>query len=193
MSATPSRDSYDHDCRDLLGKIDHYGYTVIVVGTGECSVPGCTCPPDPYPYAYSLGMFQYDDHPEVVVFGLPLSHVNAVVDPVYEAAAAGRPLAVGREHRHRLASGASFSLLPVPGLWVRRDPGRIGWWFNLFGGHPVGPPFVQVCWADRHGRMPWDIECELGVAHAQPVLEHNSLRYPRPPRQAGRHNRGRHR
>jgi hypothetical protein len=179
----------DDDLAELVAKIDHHGYTMIVVGTGECSVPGCVCSPEPYPYAYSLGLVEHD-HPELVVFGLPLTHVNTVAAPVFEAAAAERPLAVGREHRHHLAAGPIIALVPVPDLWVRRDPGRIGGWLDVFAStYRRIPPFLQICWADAEGAMPWEPDCHPDVAALQPLLADDPLRYPRPPRNVRRQRR----
>lgn len=190
MTAEPRPDPFDAIRDDLIDKIDRYGYSMIVVGTGECAVPGCTCRPEPYPYAYSLGMGRYD-HPEMVVFGLSLEYVNGVARPVYEAAAAGRPLAAGRELRHRLTNGAVISLVPVPELWLRRDVHRIGGWFDVFGAGGPLPTFVQICWADRFGAMPWERECDPRVAALQPLLADHPTKYPPPPRNIGRHRRRR--
>lgn len=191
MSADPQPDPYDEINADLLANIDRYGYTMIVVGTGECSVPGCTCQPEPYPYAYSLGLIDHD-HPELVTFGVPRSHVNTLARPVYEAAAAGRALPIGRQHRHQLEGGPTISLVPVPELWVRRDPGRIGGWLDVYSASRARlPSFVQICWSDVNGALPWEPECDPDVAALQPILADDPLRYPRPPRNSARHHRRR--
>jgi hypothetical protein len=188
MTAEPTPEFLDQLRADTIDRIERYGYTATVVGTGECSVPGCTCSPEPYPYAYSLGLCEHG-HPELVVFGLPLTHVNTVMKPVFEAVRDGSPLAIGREHRHDLGGGPVVSLLPVPDLWVQRDPGRIGGWFDVYRSAP--PPFVQICWADRHGAMPWQPDCDREVSALQPILADDPLRYPRPPRNTARHRRRR--
>lgn len=188
MTLEPAPDIFEQQRAATIDRIRRFGYTANVIGTGECFVPGCGCKPEPYPYAYSLGLCELDQ-PELVVFGLPLAGVNAAMDPVYAAARDGRPLAVGREHRHDVGNGRFLSLLAVPELWVRRDPGRIGGWFDIYGG-PM-PTFVQICWADRDGAMPWEAECASQVTDLQPILADDALRYPRPPRNTARHKRRR--
>lgn len=192
MTTEPTPEYWEREHQQTLDRIERYGYTAMVIGTGECSVPGCDCRPEPYPYAYSLGFCGFD-HPELVTLGLPLSAVNAVMDPIMAAARAGEPLAVGRDQRHELAGGGPVvSLVPVPDLWVRRDPGRIGAWIDVFG--PPLPSFVQLCWADRDGHLPWDERCDPAVAAAQPLLDDDPIRYPKPPRNRARHlRRGRRR
>ncbi len=132
MTIERTPDIYDQLRRDAIERIERHGYTTMVVGTGECAVPGCTCRPEPYPYAYSLGVCEYD-HPELVTFGLPLRAINAVMDPVVDALRSGAPLAIGPEHRHEFDRGLVISLVPVPELWVRRDPGRIRAWIAAIG------------------------------------------------------------
>lgn len=188
MTAERLPDIFDRLRQDAIERIERHGYTAVVVGTGECAVPGCTCRPEPHPYAYSLG-FCTHDHPELVVFGLTLPAVNTVMDPVLAALRSGAPLAVGQQHRHQLLRGPVISLVPVPELWLRRDPGRIGAWLDLYG--PPLPSFVQICWADRNGHLPWDVNCDPAVAAAQPVLTDDPIRYPRPPRTRQRHRRRR--
>jgi hypothetical protein len=184
----PSPDDWrDEWVDDMRSKVDEHGYGVVVVGTGECSFPGCTCEPEQYPYAYSIGMVEHG-LPELVTFGVPLSHVNALMRPVFEAGHHGE-LEMGREARHRFGTGAPVALVPVPRLWVQRDPGRIGGWIDLYSGSRPIPDFVQVCWADRDDRMPWDTGSDPAAAALQPVLADDPLRYPRPPRNNGRHRR----
>jgi hypothetical protein len=193
MSASARPDPFDELRANTVARIEQYGYTMTVVGTGDCEVPGCTCGPAPYPYAYSLGLVEHDQ-PELVMFGVPLSHVNTLARPVYEAIVAGRPLAAGREHRHELTSGAIISLVPVPDLWLRRDPGRVGGWLDVYAStHRRLPAFTQICWADAAGSMPWEPACDTAVAAIQPVLADDPLRYPRPPRNTARHRRQRQR
>ncbi len=186
MTRDQTPDVFEQVLLDTIGRIERFGYTAAVIGTGECSVPGCNCSAEPYPYSYSLGFCDFD-HPEVVSFGLTLQNVNELMNPVFEAVRAGAPLEVGQEHRHHLPCGAVISLVPVPDLWVRRDPGRIGGWLQLFG--PALPEFVQICWADRDGNLPWEPDCDPAVAAAQPLLADDPLRYPKPPRNQGRHRR----
>ena len=177
-------DGLDGLTREAIDRIDRFGFTAAIVGTGDCSVPGCRCEPEPHPFAYSLGMVEHglDEH---VVFGLPSDRVHCVLHPVCKAALSGRPLAVGREHRHELTGGPIVSLVPVPERWIMRDPGRIGSWYCVYDEPP--PPFVQIFWADRDGHMPWEPECALGVARSQPVLADDPIRSPKPPRNRDRH------
>lgn len=172
---------------DVAARIMRYGYTTIVVGTGECSVPGCTCPPSRYPYAYSLGLHRHD-HPEIVMFGVPLAGASELAGSVFDAIQDGHPFPIGREFRTPLRDRLSISLDPVPARWVERDPGRVGQWFAHFGERRM-PEFVQVVWSDLRGRMPWDVDADPLVRSMQPLLADDPIRVPEPPRHTTRHRR----
>lgn len=183
MTSQPTPDFFEQLHERTLERIERFGYTATLVGSGDCVVPGCRCEPEPYPYAYSIGLCEHG-HPELVVFGLDLPHVNAVMDPIVAAARAGSPLAVGPEHRHVFATVHEYCLVPVPDLWARRDPGRIGGWIDVY--RTALPPFLQIVWADHHGNMPWDDTCDPIVGAIQPILADDPLRYPKPPRNTAR-------
>ncbi len=187
MTPNPAPDPFDEITAATIERIERFGFTATIVGTGECAVPGCTCQPEPYPYAYSLGMCEHD-RDEYVVFGVPSAHLDEVLHAICRAAIAGEPPQVGRDYRHTLPAGAVVSLVAVPDLWVRRDPGRVGSWINLYDAPP--PQFIQICWADRDGRLPWESGCDAAVIAAQPILADDALRIPRPPRHRSRHPRG---
>lgn len=172
---------------DIAERIVRHGYTLIVVGAGECSVPGCTCPPSPHPYAYSLGLHRYD-HPEIVMFGVPFSGADELARSVYDAIADGQPFPTGREFRTPLRDRLSISLDPVPARWVERDPDRVGQWFAHFGVRRM-PEFVQVVWSDLLGRMPWDADADPAVRAMQPLLADDPIRIPAPRRRPARHRR----
>ena len=168
-------DPIDRNRFEARQRIDRYGFTKFIIGSGECSVPGCDCEPDLHPYAYTLGMHAHGS-PDFVTFGLPISKVSAVVDPVCERAMRGSPVPIGKEHRTQLARGVVVSLVPVPDEWVGHDPGLVGAWFDVFA--PRFPSFVQIFWADEAGRMPWEPACNPAVAVMQPLLFEDPLSVP---------------
>lgn len=157
--------------------IDRYGFTKLLIGSGECAVPGCDCGPDPYSYTYTLGMCDHDS-PEFVTFGLPRSHVASVVDPVCSTVMKDCQAPIGREHRFALSGGPTISFVAVPELWFDHDPHRVGAWFDLYA--PRTPEFVQICWADEQGHMPWEPGCSPAVAAVQPVLADDPITVPPP-------------
>ncbi len=186
-SATPFND-IDWLRLDIERRIKQSGFTMVGIGYGACAVPGCRCDerPSRQPYAYSLGLWQHG-HPEIVIFGVPMAHVNEVSSVVYERLLAGDPLAVGRQHRHRIPGGPLIALEHVPPEWVRRDPDRIAGWLNQFG-HRVDrrPTLVQVLWGDCDDLMPWEDGFDPEIAVVQPLLIDDPINVPPRPRPSPR-------
>jgi hypothetical protein len=174
---TPPTDPIDRLRAETRARIDRFGFTKLIVGTGECTVPGCDCEPEPHSYTYTLGMCDHGSR-EFVTFGLSMLQANSVVDTVCENVIRGRGVPIGRDHRVRLAGGPTVSFVAVPDRWVEVDADRVGSWFDLYA--PRFPTFVQVCWSDEAGHMPWEPGCNPAVAAVQPVLADDPVSIPRP-------------
>ena len=126
------------------------GLAVMSVGSGECSVPGCVCEPEPVPWSYTIGLVERR-HPEVVTLGLPPKAAVAVLNWVHDRDAAGTRIEPGTIERF---NGVPIKLVPVPIEWVTSEDDPLGQWFHHYGIGRVSiepPPVLQLLWADRHG------------------------------------------
>lgn len=182
-SATPFND-FDWLRLDTERRILQFGYTMLGIGYGSCAIPGCSCNegPSAQPYAYSFGLWKHD-HPEIVMFGVPMSHVNDVSNLVYNRLLDGDPLPVGREHLHRVPGGPLIALEHVPPGRIRRDPGRIAGWLDHFGQRvDRRPAMLQALWGDRDDVMPWEDGFDPEVAALQPLLVDDPINVPPRPR-----------
>lgn len=148
--------------------IHSHGIAVRVVGTGQCSVPGCDCGPEPVPWAYTIG-FAERGHPEVVTFGLPLEHATRAMNWVRGHEVDGEPLRPGSVD---MLDGHWVRFDPVPTEWAMSSPYPIDNWFAHYG---IGrdwlepPEVMQLVWADHYGNFPDDTACDPVVRAAQPV------------------------
>ncbi len=156
------------------------GLAVMSVGSGECSVPGCVCEPEPVPWSYTIGLVERR-HPEVVTFGLPPPAAVAVLNWVHDRDVAGTRIEPGTIERF---NGVPITLVPVPTDWVTSDDDPMGQWFHHYG---IGrasiepPPVLQLLWADRHGVLPGEAGCVRSVEEVQPRLHEQHRRVPREP------------
>ena len=145
------------------------GLAVFSVGSGECSVPGCKCEPEPVPWSYTVGLVERQ-HPEVVTLGLPPIHAVEILNWVHDRDVAGKriePCTV------EWFNGVPIRLVPVPAEWVTSDDDPMGQWFHHYGiGRPTldPPPVLQLLWADRHGVLPGEAGCERRIEELQPRL-----------------------
>ena len=133
--------SYDELHFTQFGNIMRYGFTVTMVE-------------DPPTWAYTIGLTQTSNHPELVVTGLPqccvLSIINEVVDLIrdgerFNASAPPLDLDWGR---------VRFEAVH-PAQW---DQGRFDQWIRYYDalGSMPDRDVLQVVWADPDGRFPDD-------------------------------------
>jgi len=173
--STPPTDPFERLRAETRKRIDRFGFTKLMIGSGACTIPGCDCEPEPHSYTYTLGMCDHDS-PEFVTFGFPMSQVSSVVDTVCQNVMRGREAPIGRDHRIGLGSGPTVAFVAVPDRWLEVDPNRVGSWFDLYA--PRIPTFVQICWSDDAGNMPWEPACNPAVTALQPLLADDPVGVP---------------
>lgn len=150
--------------------IHQFGHAIMCVGTGECSVPGCRCGPEPVPWSYTIGLTD-DRLPELVVFGLDRECAGNMLN--WAAALARDERGIESGEIVELDDELSIRFDAVPSGWVLDpavDPmGR--WWAHYAPGHPeiTAPRVLQCVWPDAAGRWPDDPACDAQVVAAQPV------------------------
>lgn len=161
-------DADPHQVRWMASVIHRFGIAVLSVGSGECSVPGCVCEPEPMPWSYTVG-FAERDHPEVVTFGLTPSDANDVLNLVRHCEVEGHAARVGDP---AIFGGRRVRFDDVPDEWVlHEEVDPMGRWFAHYGpgrSELVWPGVLQLVWADDRGRFPDEPRCSADVVAAQP-------------------------
>lgn len=127
-----------------LEKIDRYGWSVVAVGGGPCSCPGCDGGDDEASFAYTVGMTTLG-HPEVITYGLPPQTAMRSLNLIGARVKAGRPPRMGRRITGIFPGYRGFLLAEA-----NRD--------DLVVAQQVYPEIeaVQLVWPDRAGRFPWE-------------------------------------
>lgn len=122
-------------------------------------------------YAYSIGLWDSFEQPEVIVFGLPAESATDLLEAVADAADEGRPCVAGSQHQD-LLQGYPVRFVAVPAhLHAKYLPRAC----ELYAGAPF--PVVQLVWPDKQGRWPWHEGVRQGFRELQPLLD----RLPPPP------------
>jgi uncharacterized protein DUF4262 len=119
-----------------------YGWTVqYVMGDEE------ECPP----FGYTVGLFAFDQHPELVIFGRCPHDTGGVLNDVAGRVRRGRPVVPGElitfdNWPHRL------HVLPLT------NPAEVLFAANRFFHRPDhdSVPGLQLVWDDKDGRFPWE-------------------------------------
>jgi Domain of unknown function (DUF4262) len=116
-------------------------------------------------WAFSVGLYHSFGHPEVAIFGLPLSAMHAIINVVGERVASGEKFA-GATVASGIVKRYDCAFRDVAKRWYRPFFGYARW---LYRGDDF--PMVQCLWPDREGRLPDDPRCHAGVLGAQPRLD----------------------
>ena len=138
----------------ILDDVENVGLHVITVPEDDVG-PG---------FAFSIGLWENYEQPEVVVFGLPpevaIELINGVADDVDD----------GKRFAHGQQAEGLLQHYPVRFLAVPRERyaeflGTASW---AYEGDDF--PAVQLVWPDKQGRWPWDPGVRDGFREMQPVL-----------------------
>ena len=172
----------DEELFHMAHRIARHGFTTMSVNTGECTVPGCSCPQSPGPtWTYSIGLLEHN-HPEIVIVGTPAARAYELIDAAFEWHHCDRPLPSGRDALIS-AFGTSITTVPVPDrCWIESD--LMAFWHNYYraGNWPpldgVDNAVVQLVVADAAGRFPW-IAGYDDPPGGQPIIEDDDSSWPR--------------
>ena len=147
-------DNLDDSDRKLLADIDRVGWHVVMIPEEE-GTPG---------WSFSVGLFKTFNHPEVVVFGLPLELSGQVINGIGADIQKGNTFESGQEYPEIL-EGVLCTFRMVARRWYRPFFGYAGWYYQ---GHEF--PVLQCIWPDRQQHYPWQPEFKQAWLWAQPLL-----------------------
>ncbi|MGN6598465.1 MAG: DUF4262 domain-containing protein [Actinomycetes bacterium] len=140
----------DQEDAEVTSVIRRCGWHICYV-FGGCSSPGCPCwdPEEGPAFAYTTGLFGLG-HPELLVFGLPASLAQALLNEVGERIRSGEDLVPGLEYQVG-SWERPFTPESVP------NAGAIAFTANRHYGRPpqFSVPLLQLSYPDEAGRYPW--------------------------------------
>ena len=142
--------------RKFLSQIEEHGWNVTKVFRKE----GETGPE----WVFSAGLFHFYQHPEIVIFGLPLDTMHKIVNNIGDEVKKGKIFEPGKEYQEILARcGCLFRTLNP-----RHPKAYLGGaiWFYEHDPFPV----LQCFWPDKEGKYPWEPGCAEFAISAQPLL-----------------------
>jgi hypothetical protein len=154
----------EHNCIDkddifsnTTLNIDKFGLQVIMVGsTGY--IPS---------FAYSIGLTQTYQHPEIICFGLPNAVGHAIINDIAEIIQNGEKIDTGRNYTGIFKdSRAAFIKVEK-----RNIDDYFGAALNYYG--DKGFDALQVVWTDRNDKLPWEDNFEEEFLYKQPLLDRN--------------------
>jgi hypothetical protein len=159
---------FDSECPPGTGQeADHVTYLNWVaeqVGKHGWAVPVAEAADGPPPWAYSIGVWLTSRFAELIVCGAPAKNMTGIIDAIATRVADGLELEPGDVLTD--ICPARLALRPVDLSWRMTSMFEVS---DEFYGY-VRPPYLQVVWADRAGRFPWEPRFQPSFAGAQPYL-----------------------
>jgi hypothetical protein len=140
--------------RKLLADVEGHGWHVLGVQSEDDG-------PD---FAYSVGLYQRFNHPELIVFGLDVDVMHTMINSVGELARAGHLFADFDE------SDDVLEKYNVMFRVVERRHYREHFGYALWFYHPFPFPVLQCVWPDSQHRYPWHPSFNPNLVCRQPVL-----------------------
>jgi hypothetical protein len=115
-------------------------------------------------FAFTIGLYKRFQHPELIVFGLPLDTMLLMLNGAGEAVRAGRTYE-GGQSSDDLLEGYACTFRPVPSKHYEEFLGYARWYYD---GDDF--PTLQLIWPDREHRYPWAAPAGAWIRGGQPVL-----------------------
>jgi hypothetical protein len=154
----------EHNCigkDDLLNdtklNIDKFGLQVILVSSTSY------CPS----FAYSIGLTQTYNHPEIICFGLPNDLGHAIINDIAELIQKGEPIDT-RKIYTEIFKNSRAAFLKVD---KRNMVDYFGAALNYYGDKSFEA--LQVVWTDRNNKLPWENNFEEAFLYKQPLIDRN--------------------
>lgn len=138
----------------VAGQVGEHGWAV------PCTVGGDGQPP----WAYSVGVWLTCQAAEFVMCGAPAENMTGIIDALGARIADGEQL--GPDDVLTDICPARLALRPVDLSWRKTGLFEVSDEFYGF----VRPPYLQVVWADREGRFPWEARFHPAYQGMQPFL-----------------------
>jgi hypothetical protein len=115
-------------------------------------------------FAYSIGFFHTMEHPEVILFGLPVETSMKAVNVIGLDIQSGLKFQTNRIYEGILKPPHLCCFKEVDSRYYREHVGYALWFYES---DPF--PMLQCFWSDQYGRFPWDKDCSPYAREAQPM------------------------
>lgn len=140
--------------RRVREDIRRFGWHVVKV-MGDEHAPG---------WAYTIGLLERFDHPELAVFGLDLDSMHELLNHAGALVGTGRRFETDREYDGVL-EGLPCAVRAVAPRWTPVFFGNASWHYGR-----EALPLLQCFWPDRGGRFPWQTGFDAALRDLQPRL-----------------------
>ncbi|MBV7533031.1 DUF4262 domain-containing protein [Chitinophaga sp. sic0106] len=118
-------------------------------------------------FAYTIGLFQKYDHPEIICFGLPSEVSGSLLNDACEQISSGQ-IFTAHSHYSEFLKDFAIQFLPVH---KSSYADYLGTGSNYY--HHTDFPVLQLVWPDKQSLFPWESEFNPHWKFRQPLLDRN--------------------
>jgi hypothetical protein len=150
----------EHNCRDenrTTSDIQKFGLTVIIIEATEY-LPS---------FAYSIGLWQKYNHPEIICFGLSTKSLHTIINNVADIIKSGQIIEAVKRYDQVFQSGSAEFLTVDSRNLIDYFGTAIDYYGTTF-------PALQLVWSDRQDKFPWQDGFEDEFIYKQPLLDRNA-------------------
>jgi hypothetical protein len=143
---------------EIQQNIDQYGCYIIQVKPDDC-LPA---------FAYTIGLYQKFNHPEIICFGLSLDLLGTILNDACDRIKNGQSLQEGVHYDDFIAD------FPMQLLRVNQSfyPNYWGIANSFYGHHHY--PALQLVWPDKQRLFPWEQGFNANWKFKQPLLDRDT-------------------
>ncbi|WP_276380059.1 DUF4262 domain-containing protein [Flavobacterium sp. H4147] len=160
MTAENKHNCVDSDTlfKKTRNNIDKYGLQIIVIEATDY-LPS---------FAYSIGLWEKYNHPEIICFGLSNNLLHTLINDVAEMIKENESIITEKNYLNIFKdSKAEF---------INVHPDNIADYFGIAINFYKSDDFpaLQLIWTDRNDNFPWEENFEEEFLYKQPLLDRNS-------------------
>lgn len=150
-----------HNCRNdeqTKSDIENFGLSVIIIEATDY-LPS---------FAYSIGLWQKFNHPEIICFGLRTQTLHTIINDVADLIKNGQVIQAGKTYDN-IFENSKTEFLNV-------DKRNLGDYFGTAIDFYNSKDFqaLQLVWTDRNDKFPWEKGFEEDFIYKQPLLDRNA-------------------
>ena len=122
------------------------------------------------PFAYTVGLQETFDWPELLCYGLPLDTMAALLNGAVDELRSREAAPTNGLALHDVVEGFQCGLAPVAPRHHKEHLGFAIWFARYKERDPDSLICMQLLWPDRNGKLPGDPGCSPDVKRLQPLL-----------------------
>lgn len=151
----------EHNCWNdpkILADIEQYGLSVVLIEATDY-LPS---------FAYSIGLWQTYNHPEIICIGLRINTMHEIINDVADLIKNGHSIEPNKPYIEIFENNKA--------IFLKVDDRNLGDYFGTAIDFYNASDFqaLQLVWTDRNDRFPWEADFEEEFIYKQPLLDRNA-------------------